>query len=121
MGGHVLLLESDPRRRVELAAGLRAASMCVEAVEGIAEISQWPQGDVVVTEAARYTPWWKTVGARHVVVLADTPEQGVDACARGATVWLPRQCSAAALVFILKLLSLWQSPTVPPDSRAHEA
>jgi hypothetical protein len=46
----------------------------------------------------RFTPWWSAVGATGVIVLAESPEQGVAACRRGATTWLPRDCAITTLV-----------------------
>jgi DNA-binding response OmpR family regulator len=100
----VLLLEEDEKRRDQLAHEIRAAGIPVVAVGRIAEIERWPDGEVVVTDAARFTPWWKKVGATHVIVLADRPEQGTDACSRGATAWTTRMCSPDELVALIRSL-----------------
>jgi hypothetical protein len=42
------------------------------------------------------------MGASHVLVLANTPEEGAAACARGATMWVLRPCSAEDLVAAVK-------------------
>jgi hypothetical protein len=97
----VLLVECDTERRAELSATLQAQGLPVLAVSRIAEIERWPVGEVVVTESRRFTPWWKASGALHVVVLADTEEEGIDAHVRGACAWLPRRCSPARLVAVL--------------------
>jgi hypothetical protein len=104
--GRVLLLEADAERRMFLANHLRAAGMCVRAARRISEIKRWPAGEVVVTDAARFTAWWKFVGATHVVVLVETPEEGIHACARGASVWLPRTCSPGVLIETLRNLAI---------------
>jgi hypothetical protein len=98
----VLLVESDAVARRELTQALRRAGVPVRDVSSIAEIERWPAGDIVVTEAQRYTPWWKTVGATHVVVIADTPEEGLSACARGATAWIERQAHPEYLVAMVR-------------------
>lgn len=94
----MLLIEGDSERRAQLATALAASGITVVAVASIAEIERWPEGDVVVTDSDRFTPWWVQVGASHVIVLADTAEQGVDACAHGATAWVPRTCSPETLI-----------------------
>jgi hypothetical protein len=42
------------------------------------------------------------MGATHVLVLANTPEEGAAACARGASMWVLRPCSPEALVTAVK-------------------
>lgn len=101
----MLLIEADSGRRAQLATALAASGMTVVAVSSIAEIERWPAGDVVVTDSERFTPWWMQVGATHVVVLADTAEEGVDACERGASAWVPRSCSPDLLIGTLRQLS----------------
>jgi hypothetical protein len=97
----VLLIESDMARRHELAETLQARGLSVVTATDIAEVERWPVGDVVITEFRRFTPFWRRVGASHVVVLADTPGEGIDACDRGATAWLPRSCAVDLLVRLL--------------------
>jgi len=104
----VLLIESDAERRLQLRSALQASGIAVEAVACISDIERWPAGKVVVTDGERFTPWWTQVGATHVIVLADTAEQGIDACLRGATAWVPRGCAPAALV--VKVHSLRRRP-----------
>jgi DNA-binding NarL/FixJ family response regulator len=101
----VLLIEADADRRARLATALAASGMTVVAVASIAEIERWPEGDVVVTDSERFTPWWVHVGAKHVIVLADTAEQGVEACERGASAWVPRSCSPDLLIGMLRHLN----------------
>jgi DNA-binding NarL/FixJ family response regulator len=101
----VLLIEADSERRARLATALAASGITVIAVASIAEIERWPDGDVVVTDGERFTPWWMQVGARHVIVLADSAQQGVEACQRGASAWLPRSCSPDVLIGTLKQLN----------------
>jgi hypothetical protein len=97
----VLLIERNHEHRTELTRALQAEGMPVLAVSGIAEVERWPAGDVVVTDADCFTPLWKETGAIHVVVLADTREQGVDACVRGACAWLPRRATPGDLISVL--------------------
>jgi hypothetical protein len=94
----VVIIESDGERRAQLRAAFQASGIPVVAVESIVELERWPAGDLVVTDFDRFTTWWKHVGATHVIVLADSPAQGVDACSRGATAWIPRISSLDALV-----------------------
>ena len=97
----MLLIESRASRRDELASHLETVGLHVTTAGRIADVERWPAGEVVVTEAGRFTPFWKDVGASHVVVLADTAHEGAEACRRGATAWLPRGCSAGALQQVL--------------------
>jgi CheY-like chemotaxis protein len=99
----VLLLESDVERREALVATLRAAGLPVVAFGTIAEIEQWPTGEVVVTDTDHYTPLWKDVGATHVIVLTDTPEEGLIACRQGATAWIPKRSPRVILSMLRSL------------------
>jgi DNA-binding response OmpR family regulator len=98
----VLLIEADPQKRTELAKALRESGVAVVAVERLAEVERWPAGDVVVTDGDRFTPWWTRVGAMHVIVLADTPEQGAEACRRGAARWILRASRAEEVVDVIR-------------------
>jgi CheY-like chemotaxis protein len=104
----VLLVEGDYERRSQLSRALRDEGATVLAVSGIAEVERWPAGDVVVTESRRFTPLWKQTGAAHVVVLADTDQEGVDACVRGACAWIPRQSTPGALIGVLQGLGVFE-------------
>jgi DNA-binding NarL/FixJ family response regulator len=94
----VLLIEADSERRAQLGMALAASGITVVAVASIAEVERWPEGDIVITDSERFTPWWIEVGAAHVIVLADTAEQGIRACQQGASAWVPRTCSPQVLV-----------------------
>jgi CheY-like chemotaxis protein len=94
----MLLLESDARERERLTEALEGAGLPVLGVSSIAEVERWPAGDVVITGADRFTRLWQEMGATHVVVLANTPEEGAAACARGATLWVLRPCDSDELV-----------------------
>jgi hypothetical protein len=108
----MVLIESNGRRRKHLATALRSAGMTVVAVGCIGELERWPAGDVVVTESAFFTPWWKHVGATHVVVLADSPTLGMAACGLGATAWISRSCAPHILLAALRKLRLAPVTTV---------
>ena len=97
-GHRPLLLESEPRRLARLHAGLREAGIDVLAVCHLADIEQWPSDTLVITDIDHFTLWWREVGATGVIVLADTQEQGVAACQRGATNWLPHNCTTQQLL-----------------------
>ena len=98
----MLLLESDSRERQRLTEALQQAGLPVQGVSSIAEIERWPAGDVVITAADRFTMWWKEMGATHVLVLANTPEEGAAACAQGATMWVLKPCNPQQLVAAVK-------------------
>ena len=118
-GGLPLLLESDPIRLARLHDGLQRAGVDVIAVTNIAEVERWPSGACVITDAARVTPWWSAVGATGVIALANTPEQGAAACQRGATRWLPRDCTIPMLVAALNAMcTSEQKRTIPPAKGA---
>jgi CheY-like chemotaxis protein len=104
--GRMLLVESNDRRRAELSTVLEAAGFAVVAVGRVAEVERWPADQVVITEADRFTPWWRQVGATHVIVLANDAAQGEEACSRGAAAWLDRQCDPQRLMEALSRLGV---------------
>src|SRR5262245_60116410 len=69
---HILLLDLDTRRRNQFASVLRGRGFTISVMRYIAEIERWPVGEIVVVDAARFTPWWTEVGALRVVVLSAT-------------------------------------------------
>jgi hypothetical protein len=100
----VLLIFTDPQLRRELADVCRSAGVSVFAVGSIAEIERWPVGGIVITDLAHVTPWWKAVGAMHVLALVDDVDAGEKALREGASGWLLRKDSrnevtALALTF----------------------
>jgi hypothetical protein len=101
----MLLVESQPQRRASLLRALRTVGLPVVAVPSVAHVERWPAGQIVATEAARFTPFWKEVGASHVFVLADSEAEGLACCARGATLWLPRTCRPHLLVSAVQAVS----------------
>ena len=98
----MLLVETDTHQRLLMTEALEEAGLEVLGVGSIAEVERWPTGDVVITEADRFTMWWKEMGATHVLVLANTPEEGAAACARGATMWVLRPCNPQQLIAAVK-------------------
>jgi len=94
----VLLLEPDRDRLLQLGTGLRRAGFDVTEAASIAEIERWPRGMLVVADGHHFTPWWSQVGAAGSVVLAHTQEQGRQARRNGATAWVFRHCTPAALL-----------------------
>jgi hypothetical protein len=96
-----LLLESDPERLARLHRGLGRAGVNAVAVRRIAEVERWPSDTFVITDFERFTTLWLEVGATCVIVLADTAEQGVAACQRGATRWVPRNCTVRQLLAVI--------------------
>ena len=93
-----VLLEFDPVRLARLQGGLRDAGIDVVAVRCIAEIEHWPSDTFVITDIDHFTPLWREVGATSVIVLANTREQGIAACQRGATRWLRHNCTVRQLL-----------------------
>ncbi len=114
----MLLVESRPARRAALARALRKAGLRVVAVPSIAHVQRWPAGDIVATEAERFTPMWKRLGASHVIVLADSAHQGHDCCAQGATLWLPRDCGATLLADAVTAIASGRDITISSGSPA---
>jgi hypothetical protein len=117
----MVLIESNTKRRKAIATALRSAGIAVIAVERIAELERWPAGDVVVTESSSFTPLWKEVGATHVVVLADSPTLGSEACGHGASAWVPRMCAPSVVLSMLQTLSIWQPSISFTSGRAKVA
>lgn len=118
-GSLPLLLESDPIRLARLHDGLRRADIDTLAVTHIAEVERWPTGACVITDVDNVTPWWSAVGATGVIALANTPEQGAAACRRGATRWLPRDCTIPTLVAVVNALcTSEQERPISPAKRA---
>jgi DNA-binding response OmpR family regulator len=100
----MLLLASNEKKRRQLADGLRAVGFPVLSVASIGEIERWPVGDIVITDAAHFTPWWKKVGATHVIVIVASRREGARLCARGATGWITRGTRPEQLVGVVQAL-----------------
>ena len=116
----VLLIEADVDRRTTLSNALRQQGMSVQAVGGIAEVERWPTGDVVITDSRRFTPFWKETGAAYVVVLADSDDEGENACTRGANAWIPRSSAATGLIDVLYELGILLPEPMEPATEADD-
>jgi hypothetical protein len=113
----VLIIEPDHSRRMSTRSALRYSGLRVTIVERVADIERWPVGGIVVTDYERFTPWWKAVGAGGVVVIVDTPAEGVEARRRGATTWLSRRSAPDALAMVLRNLALRFAGAAPSVAR----
>jgi hypothetical protein len=109
-----LLLESDPGRLARLHEGLRDAGIDVMPVKCIAEVERWPSDTFVITDIDHFTPLWREVGATNVIVLANTREQGIAACQRGATKWLQHNCTVRQLVAAIDTMPLGEKKADVP-------
>jgi hypothetical protein len=108
----VLIIESNPELRAALVQACQERHIAARGILRIAEIEQWPAGQIVVTDVAHLTPLWKEVGARAVIVLVDRPEEGIAGLANGATEWLCRD-RGQAVQGIAKLAERLASPSDP--------
>ena len=86
----VLVIQSDPELRRNLVAACRARRIPAIGVSRIAEIERWPTGQIVITDVAHLTSWWKHVGATQVIAVLDHSEESAAALANGATACLER-------------------------------
>ena len=93
----VLLIESDPFVLRGLVREFTAAGVPTLGVTTIADVERWPQGQIVITDLAHFTPWWRLVGAAQVIVLVDAAEEAAAAVQQGATGWLLRADSVFGL------------------------
>ncbi len=93
----VLLIESDPALLGRLVRDFTAAGVPTRGVSSIAEIEQWPSGQVVITDLAHFTPWWRTIGASQVIVLVDAAADAQDVMRQGASGWLVRGDAALGI------------------------
>ena len=101
----VVLVHADDLRRQLLGEALRAAGFSVSEFSSVAEMERWPAGAIVVTHLRYFTPWWQDVGARHVVVLTDTPSNGEAVYMRTADAWILDLCVPNELVQLLHRVS----------------
>jgi hypothetical protein len=86
---HVLVLDTDVQRRQRLATALRQRGFGVSVASSIADLERWPSGQIVVVDAARFTPWWATVGAVRVLVLSDSEIPVNVSCEGVPCTWIP--------------------------------
>jgi hypothetical protein len=98
---HVLLLDLDTRRRNHFASVLRGKGFEISVMSYIAEIQRWPAGQIVVVDAARFTPWWTEVGAVRVVVLSATAVEESRMYNGVPCTWIPHGAGPDALIAAL--------------------
>jgi hypothetical protein len=98
---HVLLLDLDTRRRNQLASVLRGNGFEISVMSHIAEIERWPAGQIVVVDAARFTPWWIEVGAVRVVVLSAAAVEESRVYDGVPCMWIPCGAGPDALIAAL--------------------
>lgn len=101
----VLAVVSDSAHRLAVVQACRAAGVKVVAVTRLAELERWPRGQMVITDFTHLTPWWRTVGAREVIVLAQDAEEGMAALENGATGWLHVPTTPVALTAMIARLA----------------
>ena len=97
----VLVVVSDTAHRRAIVQECLAAGASVVGVGRIADVEHWPIGQIVIVDAAHLTPLWLSVGAREVVILASSVEEGSAARYNGATRCLhapTRRLAVTALV-----------------------
>ena len=75
----ILVINSNSADRKAVEQACQAAGLSVHAVSSVAEVERWPLGQIVVTDPAHLTPWWRGVGASEVIVLARNPDEVVTA------------------------------------------
>jgi hypothetical protein len=92
----VIIADATCRRMVE--AACQQVGIAVVAVTEISELERWPVDQIVVTDAAHLTPWWKTVGATRVILTAPHGSAAMVAVDRGATDWIQLPSTGAAIV-----------------------
>ena len=97
----VLLLDLDIRRRNQFASVLRGKGFEVAAISYMAEIERWPVGQVVVVDAARFTPWWIEVGAVRVVVFSAAAVEERRIYNGVPCTWIPNAAGPDALIAAL--------------------
>lgn len=98
---HILLLDLDLQRREQLARVLRGRGFTISVMSHIAEIERWPIGQIVVVDAARFTPWWAEVGAARVVVLSGTSGEKTQVYNGVPCMWIPHGSDPDALIAAL--------------------
>jgi hypothetical protein len=97
----VLIIDSDMHRREFLVAACRSRGIETRGVGRVAEIPRWPVGDVVVTDFAHLSDWWRRVGASRVVALVANAAEAQAALVTGATEWIEGHVSAETFAEIV--------------------
>jgi DNA-binding response OmpR family regulator len=109
--GAVLVIETNATHRAMLKEACQAAGLSVVAVSSVAEVERWPDGQIVITNAAHLTPWWRLVGAVEVIVLVQDAAAGIAALENGATRWLqPPPAAEVVAALVLALTRRGSSP-----------
>ena len=98
---HVLLIDPDLQRREQLAHVLRERGFTFSVMSHIAEIERWPVGQIVVVDAARFTPWWVEVGAARIVVLSGATVSEIQVYDGVPGRWIPHGSGPDALLAAL--------------------
>ena len=103
----ILLLDMDVRRREQTARMLRECGFEISVKSHIAEIERWPVGQIVVVDAARFTPWWVEVGAVRVVIWS-AATAGESREYKGVPcMWIPDGSGPEALLAALRPAEAW--------------
>ena len=97
----ILLLDLNLRRREQVAHILRECGFEISVKSHIAEIERWPVGQIVVVDAARFTPWWIEVGAVRVVVWSRAAAAESRTYNGVPCMWIPRGSGPEALLAAL--------------------
>lgn len=95
---HVLLLDMDVHRRERLATALQERGFDVSVAGSIADLERWPSGQIVVVDAARFTPLWAQVGAVRVLVLSDSDTLINLTCEGVPCTWVPNAADPESLI-----------------------
>ena len=116
----VLIIDANAVRRVAVECAFWAAGFSVVAVGSICEVEEWPEGQLVITDLAHLTPWWRHVGAVEVVALVEGPEAGRTALSNGATQWLQLPSDPTAVARTLLAL-VCRAAGLPSVTRGADA
>jgi ActR/RegA family two-component response regulator len=102
LGRGVLVVVTDAAWRRQLERACRAAGVRIRAVSGVEDVVRWPEGEIVVTDAANLSLLWQQVGAVEVIALVGTAEEGHAAVDAGATHWLQLDSSVDDVIAALR-------------------
>jgi hypothetical protein len=115
----VLIVVADPARRAGLEQACRAAGVRARGAGSVAELERWPDGEMVITDAAYVTPLWHEFGAADVIALVENAEQGVAALGRGASKWLQHGSSVVDIAASARSQTLDTSEVPHFNSESH--